>query len=203
MVIYDFDTKSFPWEYVLFGIICLILAAIAIFMLLFSIITPRNQNKLLPSKVALSICGFLIASAILFFISDYTFNQINSLRVMQNSIKSGNYRVIEGEIENYESLGTGSYFFSKPPTDYSFSVNGKWFYTDNGNNKGKCYFTPEQEKYLKVGAKIKIKYVYYESISVLGGEDKGDYVDNGDYADDIAPNDSHNEILYLEILDTE
>ena len=122
---------------------------------------------------------------------------------MQNSIDTGDYEVIEGEIENCESIYNRPSIFYDPPTDYCFSVNGKLFFTDEGNNKGKCYFTPEQEKYIKNGTRVKIKYVYYESITVLGGEDKGDYVDNGDYADDIAPNDSHNEILYLEILDTE
>lgn len=201
MVIYDFSTKSFPWEYVLFGIICLLLLALVIFMLILTIISLQNRKELEASSIAFYVCGFLVASLVLFFASDYTFNQINSLRVMQNSIKSGNYRVIEGEIENCESLGTGGYFFSKTTTDYSFSVNGKWFYTDNGKRKGKCYFSPDQEKYLKTGTKIKIKYLYYESVSVLGGEDKGDYLDNGEYADEIAPNDSHNEILYLKILE--
>ncbi|MGN0115085.1 MAG: hypothetical protein ACI396_07130 [Acutalibacteraceae bacterium] len=122
---------------------------------------------------------------------------------MKNSIDNGTYEIIEGKIEHCESIYIRPSIFYDPPTDYYFSVNGKLFFTDEGNTKGKCYFTPEQEKYIKNGTKVRIKYVYYKSTSVFDGEDLGEYVDNGEEAVLVSSSDNRNEILYFEILDTE
>lgn len=200
MVVYDFNTKMFPYEYLIVGIICLVLLALALLMLICTIGLIKKKSETSKSGIIFSIIGFLVTSMILLFAGNYEIDGLNSLSVMKSSMNNGNYEVVEGEIEHCEIVGSGGYFFKAPPTNYSFSVNGKQFFTDNGQRKGKCFVTSEQEKYLKVGTRVRIKYVYYNSISMLGGDDRGDYVNNGEEVDEIYPNDNHNEILYLEVL---